>query len=216
MPEKTASPYPDAIVVSTICFGWFILSSLQAVASGFPTRPFTDSALLEIIALEGVLAATALAYLRARGYALGQLVAVPSANGCLVGLLLYLASMLLSSPLWALFGTADSVSQPIEEMVTGATISFLPLVALSVVNGLYEETFLLGYLQRSLDRSGALFAIGLPLLVRVLYHLYQGPAGAASVIGFGIVLGVYFRWRRDLWSVVFAHIFADIAAFSMN
>jgi membrane protease YdiL (CAAX protease family) len=98
-------------------------------------------------------------------------------------------------------------------MVANASVSFLPLVAMSLVNGVYEEVFLVGYLQRALESSGAAFSIGASLLVRLLYHLYQGPSGAASVLGFGLVLSVYFLWKRKLWPLVFAHMFADIAGF---
>jgi len=53
--DKTA----DAVIVMAICFGWFILGSIQAVASGFPTRPFTDSSFIGIIGFEVVFAAVA-------------------------------------------------------------------------------------------------------------------------------------------------------------
>jgi len=110
---------------------------------------------------------------------------------------------------------AHPVTQPIEHMVANATISFLPLVAMSVVNGFYEEVFLIGFLQRTLEGLGVAFAIGASLLVRMLYHLYQGPSGAISVLGFGLVLSVYFLWKRKLWPVVFAHISADVAGFAV-
>ena len=62
---------------------------------------------------------------------------------------------------------------------------------------------------------GSDFAVGASVLVRMLYHLYQGPSGAIFVIGFGLVLSLYFLWKRKLWPLVFAHIFADIAGFSL-
>jgi CAAX protease family protein len=211
--RRTAAPgdtATDAIIVAAICFGWFILTSIQAVASGFPTRSF-----IGIIALEVVFGATAIVYLRARGYNLTQLLPVPTGVGCLVGLALYAATVLVSWPLEFLIRAAQPAAQPIEQMVANATLSFMPLVAVSVVNGVYEEVFLVGYLQRALESSGVAFAVGASLLVRMLYHLYQGPSGAVSIIGFGLVLSLYFLWKRKLWPLVFAHIFADIAGFSI-
>jgi len=209
--DKTA----DAVIVMAICFGWFILGSIQAVASGFPTRPFTDSSFIGIIGFEVVFAAVAAGYLWARGYNLRQLLPVPTAIGCLVGLALYVVTVLVSWPLEFLMKAAHPVTQPIEHMVANATISFLPLVAMSVVNGFYEEVFLIGFLQRTLEGLGVAFAIGASLLVRMLYHLYQGPSGAISVLGFGLVLSVYFLWKRKLWPVAFAHISADVAGFAV-
>jgi membrane protease YdiL (CAAX protease family) len=62
-------------------------------------------------------------------------------------------------------------------LIAEATISIPLLFAVSIVNGFYEEIFLIGYLLRALESLAAIFAIGVTLLVRVLYQLYQGPIG---------------------------------------
>jgi membrane protease YdiL (CAAX protease family) len=51
------------------------------------------------------------------------------------------------------------------------------------------------------------------LLVRVLYHLYQGPVGAVWVLAIGLVFGLYFMRTNQLWPPVFAHILWDIVPF---
>ena len=97
-------------------------------------------------------------------------------------------------------------------MVVNRHVTLPAIIALAMVNGLYEETFLLGYLQRGFLAAGPSFAIGLSVLVRVLYHLYQGPLGALSVLLFGLVVSL-FHWRTGkLWPVVFAHTLADAFA----
>lgn len=215
-PTAQASTATDAIIVTAICFGWFILGSVQAVASGFPAHPFSDSTFFSIIILELILGASALGYLQVRGHNLTQLVPIPTAIGCLVGLALYASAIFITWPLELAFGPSHSNNQPIDLMVANATISFAPLLGMSIVNGIYEEVFLIAYLQRNMESYGAAFAVGVSLLVRVLYHLYQGPIGAMSALGFGLVVSVYFLWRRKLWPIVFAHIFADIAGFSLS
>ena len=133
----------------------------------------------------------------------------------MTGLALYGAVTLVTWPINLAAKMTDLATQPIEQMVTDANITFPLLVAVSVVSGLYEETFLIGYLLRALESFGASFAIGVTLLVRVLYHLYQGPIGALTIFVFGLVLGIYYWRKRNLWPVVFAHIFADLAGFSL-
>lgn len=217
--ERPATPLGtlvDAAIVTAICFGWFILTSVEAVQSDFPAEPFTDSAFVQIILLEAVFAAVALVYLRARGHDLRRLLPVPTSVGCLVGLGLYAATLFVGVVMAAAVGPAHPGTQPIEEMVDNASISIAPLVAMSVVNGLYEEVFLIGYLQRALESFGPAFAVGAVLLVRVMYHLYQGPSGTVFALGFGLVVGGYFLWARKLWPVVFAHMFADFAGFSLG
>jgi membrane protease YdiL (CAAX protease family) len=90
------------------------------------------------------------------------------------------------------------------------------LVAVSIVNGAFEEVFLLGFLLRGLRAYGLSVAIGSSLLIRMLYHVYQGPIGVLSVLGFGVVLSLYYIRGGSLFSVVFAHVLADIIPFTFR
>ena len=92
-------------------------------------------------------------------------------------------------------------------------ISTVGVILVVVVNGTFEEVFLLGFLQRGLQARGTSIALGVTLLVRVLYHLYQGPLGALSILAFGLVQGLWYARSKRLWSPVFAHIMCDIVAF---
>ncbi|MGZ5119554.1 MAG: CPBP family glutamic-type intramembrane protease, partial [Burkholderiales bacterium] len=67
---------------------------------------------------------------------------------------------------------------------------------MAMINGTYEEVFLLGFLLRGLRQFGFSLTVGVPLLIRVLYHLYQGPVGAMWILGFGLLFSLYyFRFR---------------------
>ncbi|CAG1011907.1 hypothetical protein BURK2_04390 [Burkholderiales bacterium] len=204
----------DAFVVTAVCFGWFILLSLHAVSAGFPTRPFTNTSLLGILVTELTLATAALGYLYVRGHDLANLVPRPSRNGTLAGIGLLLAGYLASWVLTWPFPADAPSAQPVEEMLAEARISLLPVLGVSLVNGVYEEVFLLGHLQKTLEPWGASFALGSSLLVRVLYHLYQGPAGAVSVLGIGLVFGLFYMRTKQLWPLVFAHFLADVYGFA--
>ena len=208
----------DLVVVTALCFGWFIVASVLAVMAGFPAQPFSDAALIGIVLIELLFGALALGYLRLRGHELRVLFPRPSIPESVLGVGLYVASALAS---WLLVATClphdtGGQPQPIEEMVSNASISAGPVVGASLINGLYEEMFLVGYLQRGLQAEGHSFAIGVSLLVRVLYHLYQGPMGAISVLGFGLVLGLYYARTKRLWPIVVAHILADVLALAAS
>lgn len=106
---------------------------------------------------------------------------------------------------------------PVGEMLARAHPSLVVLVLVAIVNGAYEEVFLLGFLQRALQHFGPAIAVGAPLLVRILYHTYQGPIGVSSVFGYGLVVGGFFFWRAGaVFPVVFAHILADIVPFILR
>lgn len=209
------SPF-DILIVTAVCFGIFILGSIQSVASGFPATAFSDSVFFEIITTELILGAAALGYLYHRGHDLSRFIPMPTLIGSLTGLALYALATMAGSACASIFAGAGLSGQPIDQMVAGATFSLAPLIGVSIINGLYEELFLIGYLQRALEGHGAAFAIGVSLLVRMSYHLYQGPVAAVSILGFGAVLSLYYWRTRKLWPIVVAHMAADLLAFLLS
>ena len=98
-------------------------------------------------------------------------------------------------------------------MTREATLTLPANVLMAMVNGTYEEVFLLGFLVRGLRGWGLSSALGTMLLVRVMYHLYQGPIGALWVFGIGLTFGIYYVRSGNLWPPVFAHVLWDIVPF---
>jgi membrane protease YdiL (CAAX protease family) len=201
----------EALGMVALCFGWFIAGSLWSVSAGFRSGTISDASLIGLVGFEIFVGPIALLILRSRGHAMRDLLPSPSWRGCGVGALLYVACVVASAV--ALSPFAADAAQPIDRMMEAARPSLAVVVTLAVVNGLYEEVFLLGYLQRCFRHQGASFALGLSLLVRVLYHLYQGPHGALSVAVAGLVFGVFYLRTGWLWPVVFAHMLADAIPF---
>lgn len=203
----------EAAVVVGLVFGWFILLSLLATAAGFPVGArYSNAAIIGVTLGQVAFAALALRFLVQRGHRLGELLPRPTLLGTLMGI----ALCLLFWVLWPLVANGLSlgrlITTPVAPLVAQAPPSLYVLVVLACFNALYEETFLLGYLARVFERSGALFAIGVAVLVRILYHLYQGPIGAVSVLLFGLLVTVFYWRTRLLWPAVVAHAASDIAA----
>lgn len=209
---RTTTTPAEAASVSAICFGWAILSSSQSVAAGFNSSSFTDGSMLGLIGMEFAFGAIALLVLHMRGYSLPSLYPNPSLGGVGLGIGLYIASLVASWVAVAPF-VVNQPTQPIDTMVSNANVSLPSVVAVALVNGVYEEVFLLGFLLRGLRGYGFSVALGVSLLVRVLYHLYQGPLGAVSVLAFGLILSLYYVKTNALFPAVFAHVLADIIPF---
>jgi len=213
MLQPTTDPVPtvsELLCIVALCFGVFILSSLWSVSAGFRSDALTDTSLMGIVMVEVVFGALALVVLRHRGYALTRLLPTPTWQGCAVGAVLYAASLVAATVVTVSFGHP---MEPGREIAVRSHPSLGVVITLAMVNGLYEETFLLGYLVRGLRPHGASIALGVSLLVRVLYHLYQGPVSAVAIAAMGLVISVFYLRTRWLWPAVFAHTLADIVPF---
>ncbi len=212
-PLKATPSVSEASLLIAISFGWFIAVSIEAVMHGFPTSSsFSDTSLAALMFFECLFGALSLLFLQYCGYSIKNILPSPTWLGCVHGALLCVAAMLAWFLLAQVFPQSQHDAQPIAKILANANPSLAYTIAFSILNGLYEETFLLGYLVRGFAAVGASFAIGLSILVRVLCHLYQGPIGAVSILVFGLVLSGYYWRSRSLWPVVFAHILVDIVA----
>ncbi|MDC7701387.1 CPBP family intramembrane glutamic endopeptidase [Vogesella indigofera] len=207
--------YPtQALIISLICFGLPTLTSLQIVSAGFPMLTLSDDSNAGMILIELILAATALLYLRAQGFDIADLYPRPSWRSTLAGLLLtviaWLASGLITSGVASLTHIAGQHGM---SRFSFAELSLVSIVCFAMINGTFEEVFLLGVLARGLHHQGPSLALGISLLVRMLYHLYQGPLGVVWVLTFGLTLSIAYLWKRTLWPPVLAHILWDIVPF---
>lgn len=212
MRQRTTTTVAEACGIVALCFGWFIINSLYAVSVGFPLGTFSETTLLELVGFELVFASVALYVLNTRGFDVASLYPQPSLVGVATGVLV--AALAFGSA-WAVAAALglDEYRQPLEALMPNNPISISVLVLLGLVNGTYEEVFLLGFLLRGLRGYGLSVAIGISILVRVLYHLYQGPLGAVYVGVFGLVLSLYYVSSGKLFPVVLAHALADIIPF---
>ena len=210
--ERERAQWIDAAVVTFICFGIFIVESVAMAYAGAPSGPAdvaTDASLITMIVQEVMLGSIALMYLHLRGYHLLAFVPRPNARDTAIGAVLYAGLAIAIWLLWLLIDSAPT-AEPIDVLVEQAQFSIPAIIAVAIVNGAYEEFFLLGFVMPMLARRGGSFAIGLTVLLRVLYHVYQGPHGAVSVAIFGVVLGTYYWRTHRLWPVVCAHVIADL------
>lgn len=198
-----------------IAFGMSIVLSIQAVLANFPMQPFSDARFLWAVMVEVVLAASAILFLHTRGFAISTLLPVPSLMGSVVGVVLFLVAWVVGTLVYAPFAIGQPV-QPIEIMVVEANVSAPAVVLMAMINGTFEEVFLLGFLLRGLRGYGLSVALGATLLVRLLCHLYQGPLGPIWVMGVGLTFAVYYMRSTRLWPPVFAHILWDIVPFALS
>jgi len=195
-----------------LCFGLPLVGSVQAVFAGFPVAHVGDMSGLVLVVIELAQFALAAWFLHARGWRLAEFNLAPSWRLTLVGILLCVGGIMLHLMLFHLLGRHLAGADLLLEIAKAITLSVPVAVLLSVVNGMFEELFLTGYVIRVLSDAGGGVALGASALVRLVSHAYQGPIGAVSVLGFGVIVTLYYWRYRRLWPVVVAHVATDLLA----
>jgi membrane protease YdiL (CAAX protease family) len=91
-------------------------------------------------------------------------------------------------------------------------LSLLSVVAASLVNPLFEEVFVCGYLVTLGKESNRLTAgMNISIGLRLAYHLYQGSAGVLGILPFGFLMALWYSRTGRLWPVIVAHAVTDFA-----
>ena len=75
-----------------------------------------------------------------------------------------------------------------------------------------EEVFVCGYVIAALRKTRSIsFAINVSVGIRLIYHLYQGTVGVASIIPLGLIFAYWYARTGRLWPAVIAHAIIDFA-----
>ena len=214
------SDHAEFLVVIFICFGGFIVSSIwwyvafgqAANHSLFDTVGNITLIIHEMIALFAVGV-----FLSVRGWPLETLKFDVSWANSFRGVGLVLLYYVLYYAAYKIFPINDGYSSQSTSLHTVTLGLVLSGILVSIINPIFEEIIVVGYVMTVVGaRYGAVAAIGVSTLIRVLYHLYQGDAAFISILPLGILFGLAYWQRRSLWPLILAHGLLDLAAYSQG
>jgi CAAX protease family protein len=171
--------------------------------------------LISIIVYELPVGAAVLAFLRVRGWSLERLGIRVTAVETLVGFgLAFLAEVACYAALFALAKAAPGFTKAmVAAQATPGGFGLATLLVLSIVNPIFEEIFVCGYVVTVLkERADVPTAIIISVTIRLLYHLYQGTIAFVGIVPFGFVLAWWYARTGRLWPVIVAHALADFIA----
>lgn len=206
----------EFLVVITWAFGLAIFASILSIGMSAQEANglYDNSGLVGDLIFELVQSAFIIWFLRIRGWTLEKLGLNVTWRGTLlgVGLLVvtyglwlavqYLAGWLLPEEMQAARARYPSAAPD---------LSMSLVFVASVVNGIFEEVFVAGYVIAAMGPvRGMWAAINVSTGIRLLYHLYQGPLGVLSIVPLGLLFGYAYARTRLLWALIFAHIVLDI------
>jgi len=204
------------VLVTTLCFSYFVLSSAFVLLSGVRQIDLTSGRVAQGIAIEIFILILAGAILKVRGWTKGRLGLTFSWGQAAAGIPVFILYLLLY---WI---TATFVLMVWPRVMTvgvfhfSMSAPFWLMTLFIVLNSFFEETTVTAYVITSLSRQGAAVAITASTLLRFAYHLYQGPLGAISVIPAGLVFGAMYWRSRNVWPLIVAHSIANVVAFALN
>jgi len=197
-------PGVEFLVVVTWAFGLPIFASIMSLAAPNEGRSpvFTNAELFAAIIFEVIQLGFLAWFLRIRGWTLEKLGLAFSWSGTVAGLALLAVTYALVAGVGYLAQTVfhyDMQAAVARAPRFDADLSMQLLFLISVVNGIVEELFVAGYIITALQpRRGMWAAINVSVVVRLLYHLYQGPIGVLTSVPMGLLYGYLYSRTRQL------------------
>jgi membrane protease YdiL (CAAX protease family) len=194
-------------IVILIAFGYFIYGSILTVFTPqYGSAQISDAGLQFLLVYELAALAALGAFLMMRGWNLQRLGFSPTLRDTVTGIGLALTGYFVYIATWIVFsgftpelgGEGDSFIAP--------GLSLTNVIFISVLNPIFEELFVCGYIIAALRKRRSLFfAINTSVAIRLAYHLYQGTTGVISIIPLGLIFAYWFARTGRLWPVVVAH-----------
>lgn len=210
---RTLPPWAEMVFVISVAFSLFISSNIDAIFT--PAAEAEDAsadAFLVVMAIEFMLAALLFWFLRARAWTPPQL--------GIVGLAWKDAWHPVALTTAVILGSlaAYQIAIRIRPELAAASPELdydVPLytwVSFSVVNAIYEELFVCAYIVAAWRGPDTSTAIAISSLIRLSYHISQGPMAIAVIFPLGVLFAWYFASQRRLLPLVLTHVAVDMVA----
>ncbi len=212
----------EFLIVVTWAFGLEIFSSILALGGAVPdsAEKLTNDVLVSFLILKSLQFVFIMWFLRIREWSLEKFGLHFSWRATLVGVALCAIGYLLM-----LGGEKLVVAflpQQVEALVArspqpDAALSMQLLYVTVTAQGLFEELFVVGYIVTALAPVRGLWtAINVSTVVRLLYHLYEGPLGIAVQVPLGLLFAYVYARTRALWPLILADVLLSVAALALS
>jgi membrane protease YdiL (CAAX protease family) len=207
-------PLPvEFLLVVLGAFGLLILVSLLQMFRPIAPAAVSDEGLRAVIRYELIVFAVLVTFLHLRGWTVERIGIRFTLRDTLIGLAFVLVAELIGMGALLLI---EPISPRLATMIESAgsasgTLGIMTVVTFSIVNPIFEETFVCGYVIAALrGHSQPWTAINMSVAIRLLYHLYQGPAAAIGIVPFGLILAYWYARSGRLWPAITAHAAANL------
>jgi membrane protease YdiL (CAAX protease family) len=205
---RSLSDRAEFVLVCLVAFGFHIATSLIHLLRGQPHLEVTTERTIGAMATESLILLILYGILRVRGWDLSRLGLRFTWGGAASGIALFIAFMLLYFVLALAVVTTFGITLPAVKLVHRAPVPLT--VAYLLLNSLFEEVTVVGYVVNALEKQGAALAITASALLRFSYHLYQGPIATLSVLPLGFLFALVYWRSKSLWPLMVAHTLVNL------
>ena len=209
---RRLSPRGEFFLVTFVAFAVVVATSTYALFRGMRVYELTTRRLVAGIIIEAAILLVAGWILRVRGWNFARLGLEFTPGGAIAGLPVMIAALLLY---WFTALTVASIA-PVHgriDIIEFRWLAPLPLtIAYLILNSVYEELLVTGYVVTALEGDGVAYAITASTLLRFVYHLYQGPVAALSILPMGLLFATVYRRGRSLWPLIVGHTLLNLLA----
>jgi membrane protease YdiL (CAAX protease family) len=220
---EALSPGAEFAIVILGAFGLFIFTSALATllrgtggageAGAHITEPHLEFLLVYELAVMAALAK----FLAARGWTVQRLGLRLAPLDVLLGLGLafagYVGVLVVSYALWSFVPQIVEAAARTDLVAPG--LRWRSVVLVSIVNGIFEEVFVVGYVMSAVrERTTLASAVSISTGIRLLYHFYQGTYGVLTIVPIGVLMAWFFGRTGRLWPAIVAHAIYDFYALS--
>jgi len=219
-------PVGEFLLIVSLCFSGFITNSFlwrvsvsdqkssapsqNSSETGKPNYVFTSRSHIILFFQELIQLALAAWILKIRGWSRSDFNLKASwiltGQGLLLYFLYYGIYCFNYNVLSSFLGAPEASSFYVYSRSEG---NFLCELLVVLINPVYEEVFLVGYVLKALQKYGAFLAISTSVLIRLSYHTYQGVE-AVHIAILGTLFACAYWHQRELWPLIFAHALLDL------
>jgi membrane protease YdiL (CAAX protease family) len=210
---KSLSHKTEFLFIILIAFGYPILTSFLSLVATRAEPAISQSTLQLLLVYEPLIIVALGGMLLLRGWRPVHIGLSLNVKDIVAGGALALAAY---AAFFALYMACHTV---IPQALKGNDALVMPGLAMgtvlvvSVVNPLFEELFVCGYVISALKKSHSdFYAINISIVIRLAYHLYQGANGVVGMIPLGFVFAFWYARTSRLWPVIIAHALFDFIA----
>jgi len=194
-------------------FGYFSFLSVYSAFNPSPLPPISQQGLQGLIVFESIVLLLLALFLHLRGWTWGRVGAAPSIKYTLIGMglaaVIYITIALVWTTVYEV-GMHPNYAGAYSSLATHG-IHLPTAIAVSVVNPVYEELFLCGYIVTVLKvKYNSVTAVNVSVGIRLVCHLYQGAIGVLTIIPFGLIVTWWYARTGKLWPILVAHAVVDL------